>query len=81
MSTCTIRTEFLGVELPACGEPATVEVYGHCERGHERTRVVCRQHAGAFALMPSGVVCEQCTEAGHDGVPMTLGIGRTGGDR
>ncbi|MEU4399761.1 hypothetical protein [Micromonospora orduensis] len=66
MSTCTIVTEFLGIELDPCGLDATHTSTGQCERGHTRTRHICTNHARAFTAVPESVVCAQCAEEGHD---------------
>lgn len=66
MSACTIVGEFLGIKLDPCGKDATHTSTGSCERGHTRTRRICTDHAKAFAVMPTAVVCAQCVEEGHE---------------
>lgn len=65
-SACTIVTEFLGIKLDPCGDPAAHVFAGGCERGHTRTRPICSMHAKAFNAVPAYVVCEQCSQEGHD---------------
>ncbi|TBL44265.1 hypothetical protein EYA84_02145 [Verrucosispora sp. SN26_14.1] len=66
MSTCAIVTEFLGITLDPCGLDATHASVGRCERGHTRERLICSNHASAFAAVPTAVVCQQCDDEGHE---------------
>ena len=81
MSTCTITGDFAGIPIPACGRDATMASSGRCERGHERTRMICADHAHVFALMPATVMCAQCAEAGDDNVPMAVELRPAGVDQ
>ncbi|MFI2663383.1 hypothetical protein [Micromonospora carbonacea] len=65
-TTCTIVTEFLGINLGPCGRDATHTSTGHCENGHTRTRAICTLHAAGFQSNPTAIVCEWCVGEGRD---------------
>ncbi|QKW15478.1 hypothetical protein HUT12_23705 [Verrucosispora sp. NA02020] len=66
LGACTIVTEFLGINLGACGNDATHTSTGRCENGHTRTRHICTLHANGFRSTPAAIVCEWCAGEGHD---------------
>ena len=61
--SCPVQAEFLGIDVGACGDPATYEVTFACDGGCVREpRRVCGFHAQLLSLDDESAYCGACHE-------------------